>query len=85
MARVMCVEVPCEIGHAARMDAQELKRELAVHLFEQRKLSFGKAREMAEMTVWGFQQLLAERDILVHYDVEDFEEDLHTLRKLGRI
>ena len=85
MGRTICVEVPSEVGHAVRMDAEELRRELAVHLFERGKLSFGKAREMAEMTVWGFQQLLGERDIPMHYDVEEFEEDLETLRKLGRI
>ena len=31
---------------------------------------------MAGMTVWAFQQLLGSRDIPVHYNVEDYEEDL---------
>jgi predicted HTH domain antitoxin len=59
--------------------------ELAVYLFQQGKLSFGKAREMAEMTAWAFQQLLGTRGIPVHYEVEDYEQDLVTLRELGRI
>jgi predicted HTH domain antitoxin len=62
-----------------------LKRELALYLFEQGKLSFGKARELAEMTVWEFQQLLGSRGIAIHYDVEDYEEDLATLRELGQL
>jgi predicted HTH domain antitoxin len=37
---------------------------------------------MAGMTVWAFQQLLASREIPVHYDVEDYEEDLTTLKEL---
>ena len=53
--------------------------------FQQDKLSFGKAREMADMTAWEFQQLLGSRGITVHYDVEDYEEDLATLKELGRI
>jgi predicted HTH domain antitoxin len=67
------------------MTPEELRRELAIHLFQQGRLSFGKAREMAGMTVWAFQQLLGSRGIPVHYDVEDYKKDLDTLRELGRL
>jgi len=67
------------------MTPQELRRELAVYLFQQGKLSFGKARQMAGMTVWAFQQLLGSREIPVHYDVEDYEQDLAALKALGRL
>jgi predicted HTH domain antitoxin len=40
---------------------------------------------MAGMTVWAFQQLLGSRGITVHYDVTDYEEDLATLKALGRL
>ena len=53
------------------MTPAELKRELAVYLFQQGKLSFGKAREMADMSAWDFQLMLGSRSIPVHYDVED--------------
>ena len=69
------IEIPGEVMHAARMTPEELKRELAIHLFREGKLSFGKAREMAGMTAWAFQQLLGSRDIPVHYDVQDYLED----------
>ena len=59
--------------------------ELAVYLFQQGKLSFGKAREVAEMTAWAFQQLLGARGIPIHYDVEDYEQDLMTLKDLERL
>ena len=67
------------------MTPQELRRELAIHLFQQGKLSFGKAREMADMTAWAFQQYLGAREIPVHYDVQDYEQDLATLKELGRL
>jgi predicted HTH domain antitoxin len=67
------------------MTPQELRRELAIYLFQQGKLSFGKAREMAEMTLWAFQQLLGSKGIPIHYDVEDYEEDLETLKELSRL
>ena len=84
MASTISIEIPREIIHATRMTPQELRRELAIYLFQQGKLSFGKAREMAAMTVWPFQQLLGSRGIPIHYDLEEYEEDLATLKELGR-
>ena len=85
MSSTISIEIPREVIHAPRMTPLELRRELAIYLFQQGRLSLGKAREMAGMTVWSFQQLLGSREIAVHYDVEDYEEDLATLRGLGRL
>jgi len=84
MSSAISIEIPREVIHATRMTPEELRRELAIHLFQQGKLSFGKAQEMAGMTVWIFQQLLGSRGIPVHYDIEDYEEDLATLQELSR-
>jgi predicted HTH domain antitoxin len=85
MAATVSIEIPREVIHIARMTPEELRVEMAVYLFQQGKLSFGKAREVVGMTAWVFQQLLGARGIPVHYDVEDYEQDLITLRELGRI
>jgi predicted HTH domain antitoxin len=85
MSETVSIEIPREVLHVARMTPEELRQELAVHLFQQGKLSFGKAREVAGTTAWAFQQLLGGRGIPVHYDVEDYEQDLKTLKELGRI
>jgi predicted HTH domain antitoxin len=85
MSATIVIEIPREIVHVTRMSPQALKRELALYLFEQDKLSFGKARELAEMTVWEFQQLLGSRGILIHYDVEDYEQDMATLQELEQL
>jgi predicted HTH domain antitoxin len=85
MSATVSIEIPREVVHAARMSADELRQELATYLFLRRKLSFGKAREVAGMTTWAFQQLLGARGIPVHYDVEDYEHDLVTLKELGRL
>jgi predicted HTH domain antitoxin len=85
MSATIAIEIPREILHVTRMTPQALKQELAFYLFEQGKLSFGKARELAEMTVGEFQQLLGSRGIAIHYDVEDYEDDLATLRELGQL
>lgn len=79
-ADVVSIQIPREVLHATRMTPEELRLELAITLFQRGKLSFGKAREMAGMNAWDFQQLLGSRGISVHYGVEEYEEDLRTLK-----
>jgi len=81
----MGLVVPDEIVQATRMSEEELRCELAVMLFQKEKLSLGKASQLAGLTRLGFQHLLASRQVSVHYDVTDFEQDLKTLKELGRL
>ena len=76
------VNISRELELATHMTAQEIRRELAVQLYAQGKLSMGKARELAEMTVYEFQCLLGSRGIPVNYGVEDFLDDLDTIQRL---
>jgi predicted HTH domain antitoxin len=85
VSTVSVVEVSQEILDSARLTPSELKVEMAVHLYEQGRLSVGKARELADMTLWEFRQLLASRGIAAHYDEADLDEDVATLRELGRL
>ncbi|MBA2680474.1 MAG: UPF0175 family protein [Ktedonobacteraceae bacterium] len=63
----------------------ELTLELAVALFQQKKISLGKAAEVAGMSHVEFQHILAERNIVLHYDLADLDEDICTLQQLGRL
>ena len=85
MSTVSVVEVSREILDSARLTPSELKVEMAVHLYAQGRLAIGKARELADMALWEFRQLLASRRIPPHYDEVDLEEDVATLRELGRL
>lgn len=80
----MNVTIPDEILASARMSEPELRQELAIVLFQKDRVTLAMASRLAGMDRLRFQHLLASRDIPVHYDVEDFEEDLATLRDLGR-
>lgn len=79
----MSVVIPDDILQAAGMSEAELKLEIAIILYQQRKLSTGKARRLAGIHLIDFQRELASRGVCVNYDVEDFQADLKTLRKLG--
>lgn len=75
--------IPDDILQATRMTAEELRQEIAVLLFPREKLTLGQASRLAEMSRLQFQHLLASRQVPVHYDVAEFEEDLRTLGGLG--
>jgi predicted HTH domain antitoxin len=85
MDTVSILEIPGDILDSARLTVPELKVELAITLYAQRRLSIGKARELAGLTLWEFRQLVASRRIPPHYDVDDLDEDITTLHVLGRL
>lgn len=74
------LSIPDSILQAIRLPEQrieqELLHELAVALYAQELLSFGKARELAQMDKYEFGQLLAQRGVLRHYGSEEVEDDL---------
>jgi predicted HTH domain antitoxin len=81
----MSVLIPDDVLEAAKMDEAELRRELALLLFERDRLTLAQAARLASMDRHRFQHLLASRGTLPHYDVEDFDEDLRTLREMNRL
>ena len=86
MAR-MVLEIPSELVEAVRVPSEEkmarLRCELAVRLYQKGLLSFGKARELAQMSKWEFHSLLGREGVVRHYDEDDLREDLRTLEALG--
>ncbi len=79
------LEISQDILDSARLTINDLKTEIAVSLYAQGRLSVGKARELADMSLWEFRQLLAFRRIPPHYDVSELEQDMATLREMGRL
>ena len=79
---VQVLTIDQDILDSARLTVDDAKVELAVHLYSQRRLSLGKARELAGMSLWAFRQLLASRQIPPHYDEADLLADMATLRSL---
>ncbi len=76
------LEIPDSILRATHLSPAELRVEIAVMLFEKEKLTLGRAAELADMGQLEFQRLLASREIPIHYDVEELEEDMRTLDRL---
>jgi len=62
--------------------SSELKIQIAIHFYEKGKLSFGKARQLAGLSVQEFMEKLKENQIPLKYDIQDFKEDLETIKEL---
>lgn len=83
----LTLEIPSDLAEALRLPPDErlarIQRELAVRLYQKGLLSFGKARELADMTKWDFHVLLGQEGIERSYDEEELDADLETLETLG--
>ena len=83
--QTITLEVPQDTLDAARLTVAELKLEIAIALYAQGRLSIGKARELADMPLWTFRQVLAARKIPPHLTATDVDADAATLQALGRL
>ena len=67
-----------------KFSESELKQELALSLYAARKVTIIQAVHIAGIGFFEFQGLLKERQIPQHYDIEDLEQDMRTLRDLKK-
>ena len=68
-----------------KFSESELKQELALSLYAARKVTIIQAVHIADIGFFEFQGLLKERQIPQHYDAEDLEQDMRTIRELREI
>ncbi|MDG6996873.1 MAG: UPF0175 family protein [Nitrososphaerota archaeon] len=72
--------IPDSVLQAIRLPEKriqsELLKELAISLYDQGILSFGKARELAQLGKYEFGKLLGEREVSRHYGEEDLDDDM---------
>jgi len=78
------LEIPDTVAEAMRLPGSERQQriltELAVSLYAQGILSFGKSRQLCGMTKYEFGVLLGRRGVPRHYTQEDLRDDLNYAR-----
>ncbi len=78
------LDIPESIAKSLRLPAPEieprLRTELAVALYAQGILPFGKAAELAELSRFAFADLVTQRNIPRHYTEDDLARDLEYAR-----
>lgn len=79
------LEIPDAVSRALRLprntQKRQLKIELALSLYAQGLLGFGKSCELADLTQTEFGLLLGQRGIPRQYDEQDAADDLAYARR----
>jgi predicted HTH domain antitoxin len=78
----MTIEVHDEALRGLELTEPQALLDLAVGLFTERRVTLGRAAEIARISQLDFQRELGRRGISIHYDVEDLQADLRTLAAL---
>jgi len=78
--QILTIDVPPEVIDAVRLPRDEIeeefRKELAVALYQRGVLPLSKARLLAQMTRWAFEDVLGQRKIVRHYTQSDLDEDI---------
>jgi len=77
---VMSLVMSDDVLAASGLNEESLLTEVILMLFQQDRLSLGKAAALLEISQVRFQRLLTEHTICIHYDVAEFREDVAYLR-----
>jgi predicted HTH domain antitoxin len=78
----MVIEIQDEALRGLELTEPQALLDLAVGLFTERRITLGRAAEIARWTQLEFQQELGRRGIPIHYDLEDLLADVSTLAAL---
>ena len=78
----MVIEIQDEVLRGLELTEAQALVDLAVGLFTERRVTLGRAAEIARLTQLDFQRELGSRNIPLHYDMEDLEADVQTLAAL---
>jgi predicted HTH domain antitoxin len=76
---LMTITVPDELINAARLTPEQVRFDLALGLYADRRVTLGKAAALAGMSQSDFLDELGKRRIPVHYDLDDLASDLRTV------
>jgi len=82
----LSVDLPRDLINIFKIREKELphkiRETLAVELYREGLISIGKAAEIAKVSIWEMQEILANRKIPLNYYSEDLETDIKTLKKV---
>lgn len=78
----MTIEIQDEALRGLNLTEAQVLLGLAIGLFTERRVTLGRAAEIARTSQLDFQREIGRRGIPIHYDVEDLHADLETLASL---
>ena len=76
----MPVTFPDELLERAKLTESRMKLEVALTLFQQERITFGRAAAVSGLSRLEFQRTLASSEIPQHYGLEDLAQDMEYVR-----
>jgi predicted HTH domain antitoxin len=77
------IDLPDTLTQTDSFTQTDWMREIAIALFQQERITLSRASKIAGIDLMEFQKLISDRGICVHYDVEEFDQDVQHLRDRG--
>lgn len=81
---MVTVQLPLDVLQAAKVPEDqattEVKKIIVLFLYDRGTISLAKACELLGISQWEFFELNKELGLTIHYDVEDYREDVEGIR-----
>lgn len=71
------IQIPIEL---IEQGETAVLQQIAMQLYENNIFTFGQARRLLNYSVWEFQKLLGENQIVRQYDQDDLAEDIQMIQ-----
>jgi predicted HTH domain antitoxin len=68
--------------HSPASTSREVAKLLALELYREGSVSLGRAAELCDVSQAEFIQFAAEREVSLHYTLDDLEQDRKTIENL---
>jgi predicted HTH domain antitoxin len=72
-----------QILEQADVSESQLLEDIAVMLYQKKRLTLGQAAQLAKLNYAQFQFLLGKNSIPTNYDVSELMEDVETIKKMN--
>ena len=80
--KVMQIAFPDELTDGLDLTPEHARVDLAIGLYAERRVTLGRAAELAGMDQTAFLRKLGELRIPMHYDLPELEADLMVVREM---
>ena len=78
----MTIEIPESISKLSEEERKHLMIDIAMLLYDRELITLGKAAKMTGLNILEIRNELKKRNMFIHYDVEELEQDFQTVERM---
>jgi len=77
----MILNIEDDVLNGLNITPEQARLDFALRLYVDNKITLGQGAHIASVSQAQFQKELRNRQIPIHYDIEEFDKDIATLNK----